>query len=163
MGPPLHRKPSHTKLALESALNILHYLRSLKTLKWNYENVQRVDLADLIENLIGAGRLRTLERYELKLNQMYDSNSGDHVRLESYCRRKEQLLDSLKKWPEDSKCQISVYWKTPALFGWAGGKCSHREHGDSDCYGVIQSFVRFVQDEGLPIHFQIPEPPPSPS
>jgi hypothetical protein len=83
IGPPLHREPSNTKLALESAFNILQDLRSLQRLKWNYQNVQKVDLADLIENLIGAGRLPTLERYELKLNQMYDSNSENHVRLES--------------------------------------------------------------------------------
>jgi hypothetical protein len=162
MGPHFNFQPSKTKLELESVFRILQELHSLQRLKWNYKGPRRVELDDLIGNLLGAGRLTaSLQRYELKLSQSQKLDEY-HVGLEGYWRRKEELLDCLQRhnWPTHSKCQISVSWDNPYLFGFAGGKCPHREHADSDCYGVIQSFLTFLQDEGgLPIRFENPEPP----
>jgi hypothetical protein len=70
-------------------------------------------------------------------------------------------MECHRNWPTHSKCRISVSWKNLELFGWADWKCPHREQKDSDCYGIIQFFFKFVQDEeGLPIHFPHPGPPP---
>jgi hypothetical protein len=159
IGPRFDMNHCKTKLALGSVFKILHNLRSLKRLKWNYEG--KVNLNDLIENLSSAGKLTTtLERYELKLSSSL--RLVEHVGLEGYCRRKEELLDCLHNWPKQSKCGISVSWDNPELFGWADGKCSHysRKRRAQDCYGIIQSFFRFVREEGLPIHFRVPDPPP---
>jgi hypothetical protein len=156
------RSSSRTNLlALESVSSILRDLRSLQRLKWNRESGSLVQFDDLIENLLAVGRLTTMERYELELNRSYDDDK-EHVGLEGYWRRKEEFLGCIRNWPKDSKCRISVSWKDPWLFGWAGGKClsDHPKRRNSvGCYGSIQSFFSFVEDEGLPIHFHNPEPP----
>jgi hypothetical protein len=145
-------KCCRTKLAMKGLFSILQGFRSLNRLKWNRKGT--VELDDLIENLLAAGTLMTMEGYELKLTS---GNFDEHVRLASYCRRKRQLMDGLRNWPKESKCQISVSCRNPRLFGWADGKCASYHHGQSkDCYGVIQSFLRFVRVEGVPFHFRIP-------
>jgi hypothetical protein len=105
-SPGPYLKPSLTIFAVERVSSILQDFHSLQRLKWNRDGGS-IELDDLIENLLAAGRSTSLERYELNFNQLYNDDY-EHVGLEGCCRRKEQLLCCLKNWPKDSKCLISI-------------------------------------------------------